>query len=93
MTIIGVKLHTPTMLAKGGLLALSTIYIAITLAVVSMELADPVTAWMILVGLVSGTLAGACGCSVLESGLRGAIVTAGFTMCMMALCVAMGAAL
>jgi|TARA_R110000765_G_scaffold41891_12_gene89038 hypothetical protein len=86
MKIIGVKLHTPTSTDLLALAAVSALFIFVTLGVVSSTEATIVEVAPYLLGAVTGSLAGACGCSILKYGFRGAIVAAGFCVSMAGLC-------
>lgn len=89
MNFIGVELHTPKRSDLEGLGVLSAVYIVVALVVGSSGLFQPATIASILIGVVSGNLAAACGCSIQKYGVRGVIVTAGFCLAMMSLCAAL----
>lgn len=89
MKIIGVELHTPSLNELSALAVLSLIYIVAAFLLAGLAGMPVSTLAPLLVGAVSGSLAASCGCSILEYGVRGAILTAGFSIAMIGLCSAL----
>lgn len=85
MNIIGVELHTPKRSDLEGLAVLTTVYVVAAIAVVSSGLIEWPMVVAALIGMVSGTIASACGSSIVQHGVRGAILSAGLCLALMGL--------
>jgi len=83
MNIIGVELHTPKRSELEGLAVLTAVYVVAAIAVVSSGLIEWPMVVAALIGMVSGTIASACGCSIIQHGVRGAILSAGLCLVLM----------
>lgn len=84
MKIIGVELHAPRSNVLVGLTVLLLVFIVVAylfamLVGVSVSALTPFLP-ALLISTVSGGLAASCGCSIPESGVRGAIIVVGLCL-------------
>lgn len=89
MKVLGIELKTPSREGLRIFATLSLIYVGIVVVVAWTGLLPFSSMLALMIGSVGGSLAHACGCSIPEHGVRGVIVTAGFSVILAALCVAM----
>lgn len=85
MNVIGVELHLPKRSALPGLAVFLAIGIVAAFAMRTLGLFQPVTIAAGVVGMLIGTLTFACGCSIDKYGIRGALLTTGFALAMLAI--------
>lgn len=87
MKVIGIELHTPTRKGLVVLAVMSLVCIAATLFVASLGIIPAAALVPVMVGVVGGNLAAACGCSIPDQGFRAVILTTAFSIALMGLCV------
>lgn len=77
MKVIGIELHLPKRSSLPGIALFLAIGIAAALAMRTLGLFQPVTIAAGLIGMLIGTLAFSCGCSIDKYGVRGACLRPG----------------